>query len=180
MRTGAVLIFVAALAGCQAAPVAPVAPAISGPAPPACELASFAKAPGQDLGTPKKIAAPRNKSEPLKYAEKIPLNRDIADTGKWIDAAPGWKAWRYWLHADARSVSVHIQPLGLPAHAEFWLCSPDRTTRKGPIAGKGPGDAGQFWSPEVPGPELWLEVLTPAGTEKDVSFTIAEAFAAPP
>lgn len=179
MRT--VLVLATALAGCQVAPVAQIITPAT-PAPRACDLAGFGAAPGLTLITPKSAGGERRgKSQPLKFADKIPVNRSPADTGRWTDAGPGWKAWRYWLRSEtARSVSVHIQPLALPAHAQFWLCSPDRTTRQGPILGKGLGDAGQYWSPEVAGPELWIEVLAPAGSEREVAFVIAEAFAAPP
>ena len=174
MRVAALVLSSAVLAGCQTASVAPVS--VAGPPPAACELASFQKAPGQELVRPKQPAAPPGKSAPLRYADPIPLNRSIADTGTWVDAAPGWKAWRYYLHAGARSVSVHVEPLALPPRAEFWLCSPDRTTRQGPIR----GDNAKYWSPDVLGPELWLEVLAQAGTEQDVKLTLAEAFAGAP
>jgi len=163
------LLSVAALSGCQRGPRLP-----DTPAPPACQLAAFGVAPGQELVKPKK---PRRDSA----RDAIPVNQGVASIGSWVDAAPGWRAWRYWLRSEqAASVAVRIQPFELPAGAEFWLCSPDRTTRRGPITGKGLGDVGQYRSPEVPGPELWLEVLTPAGTEKDVAFVVAEAFAAAP
>ena len=163
------LLSVAALSGCETAPKLP-----STPAPAACQLAAFGVAPGLELVKPKKPA--KNAAR-----DSIPVNQGIAGTGSWVDAAPGWRAWRYWLRSEqAASVAVRIQPFELPPGAEFWLCSPDRTTRRGPVTGKGLGDVGQYRSPDVPGPELWLEVLTPAGTEKDVAFTVAEAFAAPP
>ena len=145
------------------------------PPPPACELAGFGTAPGQELVRPKR--KPRDGDSP----DAIPLNLAIAGAGTWVDAAPGWRAWRYWLRFEtAASVAVRLQPFELPEHAQFWLCSPDRTTRQGPITGKGLGDVGQYRSPQVPGPELWLEVLAPTGTEKDVTLVVAEAFAAAP
>lgn len=163
------LLSFAALSGCQSAPQLPETPA-----PAACQLAAFGAAPGLELVRPKK---------PAKNAARdaIPVNQGIQAAGKWVDAAPGWRAWRYWLRSEqAGSIAVRIQPFELPPGAEFWLCSPDRTTRRGPVTGKGFGDVGQYRSPEVPGPELWLEVLAPAGAEKDVAFVVAEAFAAAP
>lgn len=146
------------------------------PPPLACELAGFGVAPGQAFvkNQPKRK---REAADP----NAVPLNLNIADTGAWVAAGPGWQAWRYWLRSEtARSVAVRLQPFALPDGAEFWLCSPDRTTRQGPITGKGLGDVGQYRSPDVPGPELWLEVLAPSGAEKEVSLVIAEAFAATP
>lgn len=164
-----VLLSLATLSGCASAPRLP-----STAAPAACQLAAFGVAPGQELVKPKK--PPKNMAR-----DAIPVNQSIQGTGSWVDAAPGWRAWRYWLRSEqASSVAVRIQPFELPPGAEFWLCSPDRTTKRGPVTGKGFGDVGQYKSPEVPGPELWLEVLTPAGTEKTVSFVVAEAFAAAP
>ena len=166
-RGRVVMVSFLVLAGCQSAPKLPATPA-----PAACQLAGFGVAPGLELVKPKR---------PGTDANAIPLNRNIADTGAWVDAAPEWRAWRYWLRSEtARSVSVHLQPFSLPPGAQFWLCSPDRTTRQGPIGGDGLGGVGQYRSPEVPGPELWLEVLAPAGTERDVSVVIAEAFAVAP
>jgi hypothetical protein len=182
MRT--VLVVVAALTGCQAVPNTPApsaaAPASAVPAP--CDLAGFGAAPGEVLSRSRTPgSASHNKSEPLQYAEKFPLNRGVGDTGKWATAGPGWKAWRYWLRSEtARSVSVRIDPLELPPYAELWLCTPDRATRKGPITGKGFGDVGRYWSPDFPGAEVWVEVLAPAGTEKAVKLVLTEAFAAAP
>lgn len=142
--------------------------------PPACELAGFEAARGQELVKPRRR---RDGDDP----DAIPLNLGIAALGTWVDAAPGWRAWRYWLRFEtATSVAVRLQPFELPEGAQFWLCSPDRTTRQGPITGKGLGDVGQYRSPQVPGPELWLEVLAPAGAEQDVTLVVAEAFAAAP
>jgi len=169
-----------ALCGCQlAAIVAPDKPARPATPPPAaCQLAEFGAAPGTELARPKR-AAKESKAGPA--GDAIPLNRSIAGTGAWVDAGPGWRAWRYWLRFEtARSVAVHMEPFALPDYAELWLCSPDRTTRQGPIIGKGLGGVGQYRSPDVPGPELWIEVLTPRGTEKDVGLVLTAAFAAAP
>jgi hypothetical protein len=101
----------------------------------------------------------------------------MATTGKWYDAAPGWKAWRLWLRSDAAAfVSVHVQPFELPERGQFWVCSPDGTTRQGPILGRGPGDIGQVWSASAKGPELWLEILVPEGQQGNVTFVIDKAF----
>lgn len=160
-----------ALGACQAPVQKPATPP-----PAACDLAAFGAAPGQTVVKPK-ARRKREGDDP----NAIPLGLSIADTGTWVDAAPGWRAWRYWLRSEtALSIAVRVQPFELPEGAEFWLCSPDRTTRKGPITGKGFGDVGQYRSPEVAGPELWLEVLAPAGAEKSVTLVMAEAFAAAP
>ena len=159
-----------ALAGCQmSGGVTPTTPA-----PAACDLAGFGAAPGLDLATLKPKA--RRKSAPAPAG--IAVGQSIADTGKWVDAAPGWRAWRYWVRSETTtSIKVQLDPFSLPPAAQFWLCSPDRTTRQGPITGKGLGDVGRYGSPEVSGQELWLEVIAPAGTEKDVQLVIAEVFA---
>lgn len=166
---GVLILCLGALGACQAPSTKPAtAP------PPSCELAGFGAAPGQELVKPRRR---RDGDDP----GAIPLNLDITGTGAWVDAAPGWRAWRYWLRFEtAASIGVRLQPFQLPEGAQFWLCSPDRTTRQGPLTGKGLGDVGQYRSPQVPGPELWLEVLAPAGTEKDVTLVMAEAFAAAP
>lgn len=162
------LLSFAALAGCQHVPQLPQTPA-----PPACQLAAFGVAPGQVV-QPKKTARTAAR-------HAIPVNKDIQSAGAWVDAAPGWRAWRYWLRSEeAASIAVRIQPFALPPGAEFWLCSPDRTTRRGPMTGTTLGGTDQYRSPEVSGPELWLEVLAPAGTEKDVAFGVVEVFAAVP
>jgi hypothetical protein len=158
-------------AGCARGPILPQTPA-----PPACTLASFESAPGRELVRP---SSRRGAAGPATGA--IPLNLRIADTGRWVEAAPGWSAWRYWLRAEtARSIAVQIRPFALPPGAEFWLCSPDRTTRSGPVSGTGVGGVGAYRSPDVAGPELWLEVLAPAGAESQVTLVVVEAFAAPP
>lgn len=176
MRNAAALALAGALAACQSAPTAPAtAP------PPACELAAFETAPGMTLPAPRPPPAPASKREPTPFAGSIAVNRGIGEIGSWVDAGPGWKAWRLWLRSEeARSLSVHLRPLDLPPSAELWLCSPDRTTRRGPVTGKGPGGTGQYWSPIVPGPELWLEVLAPAGAERSVRLRVTQAFAGSP
>lgn len=163
----------AALAGCGRGPIVPDAPA-----PPACGLAEFALAPGITLPPPKSRAPVREKSRPLQYADAIPVQAGVGVTGKWADAAPGWKAWRTWFRSDeARSLAVHVKPLALPPHATLWLCSPDRTIRRAVEAQAMTGRA-EYWSPAVPGFELWLEVQVPAGAEGDVTLIVAEVFAA--
>ena len=169
---GAALVLAASLGACQPAPPRPATPA-----PRACELESFENAPGVVLPSPPPLE-PQAKGEPLQFAGSIPVRRGVTDLGAWVEAAPGWRAWRLWLRSEeARSLSVHLRPLALPPGAELWLCSPDRTTRRGPITGKGPGDTGQYWAPAVDGPELWLEVLAPASSESAVRLTITRAFA---
>lgn len=168
-RSQVLMICLGALCACQAPVQKPATPP-----PAACDLAAFGAAPGQELVKPRRKRAADDPNA-------IPLNLGVADTGAWVEAAPGWRAWRYWLRSEtAHSVAVRLQPFELPEGAEFWLCSPDRTTRQGPITGRGLGDVGQYRSPDVPGPELWLEVIAPAGTEKAVTLVMAEAFAAPP
>jgi hypothetical protein len=170
LRAGAALALT--LAGCQVAPTAP-----GTPPPRACGLAEFENAPGLPLPSPE-ARKPGSKSEPLKTATNIPVNGGIGDIGRWVDAAPGWKAWRLWLRSEeARSLSVHLKPLLLPAGAELWLCSPDGAVRKGPTYGAGPNASGQYWSPAVPGNELWIEVLAPADRAGEVQLTIVSAFA---
>jgi hypothetical protein len=175
MTTGRriVLLLLPALALCACQPAA-ILPTTA--APPACDLAGFGAAPGLDLATLK--TRPKRGQEPSR-AGAILVGQSIADTGAWVDAAPGWRTWRYWVRSEtARSVSVRLDPFSLPPAAQLWVCSPDRTTRQGPVTGKGYGDVGRYGSPEVMGPELWLEVLAPAGAEKDVQLVITEAFAA--
>jgi hypothetical protein len=165
---GILILCLAALGACQI----PSKKQPATPAPLPCELAGFGDAPGQVLVRPKR-------KHDGDHPDAIPLNLAIAGTGAWVDADPGWRAWRYWLRFEtAASVAVRLQPFELPGGAQFWLCSPDRTTRQGPITGKGLGDVGQYRSPEVPGPELWLEVLAPVGSESEVTLVLAEAFAA--
>ena len=175
MRFGGALaaLAVVAVAGCGHATV--VTPAT--PAPPACGLAEFALAPGIALPPVKPRPPAQDKSQPLRYAEAMPVKGGVGLTGKWADAGPGWKAWRTWLRSEnASSLAVHLKPLALPPHATLWVCSPDRTTRQ-PFAAQRPAASSEYWSPSVPGPELWLELQVPAGAEGGVELVIAGAFA---
>ena len=160
------------LGACQTAP-----PARSD-APRACNGTAFADAaalPLPPVSKPFGMAA--DKAGPLRFANSVPVNGGIGDIGAWNPAGQGWKVWRLRLTSEgAKSLSVHLSPLALPAAAELWLCSPDGKVRHGPFYGKGPAGNGQFWSPQVPGPELWMEVLAPGATVQDAKLKIATAF----
>lgn len=171
-RAGIVL-WAAVLTACQSAPAA------RSDAPRACNGAAFADA--AVLPLPPALQPPQppaDKSGPLRFANNIPIAGGIGDIGAWNAAGPGWVAWRLRLTSEgAKSLSVHLSPLALPAAAELWLCSPDGRLRHGPYRGTGPAGTGQFWSPQVPGPELWMEVLAPAARAQDAQLKIATAFA---
>lgn len=161
------------LSACQTAPTA------RSDAPRACNGAAFADAaalPLPPVSQPSR--APANKAAPLRFANSVPVKGGIGDISGWNAAGPGWQAWRLRLTSEgAKSLSVHLSPLALPAAAELWLCSPDGKVRHGPFRDKGPAGNGQFWSPVVPGPELWMEVLAPAATSQNAELKIATAFA---
>jgi hypothetical protein len=165
------------LAACQSMGGGP-----TGPAPRACSLASFGNAPGLVLQKPRageKSRRPASKSEPLREAGSLPVNRDVGEPGTWVDAGAGWRSWRFWLRSEeARSMAVRLQPFSLPPGGELWLCSPDGTARLGPYTAQGPGGMGQLWSSAVPGNEIWVEALVPAGDVAAVKVRITEAFAA--
>lgn len=160
------------LSACQSAPVA------RSEVPRPCNSAAFADAAALPLPPAAPPArAPADKAGPLRFANSVPVNGGIGDIGRWNTVAQGWEAWRLRLTSeDAKSLSVHLGPMALPPEAELWLCSPDGRVRHGPFAGKGPAGNGQFWSPIVPGPELWLEVLAPALTAQNTVLKIDTAF----
>lgn len=162
----------AVLNACQSAPVA----RLEAPLP--CNSAAFADA--ATLPLPPAVAPARtsaDKAGPLRFANSVPVNGGIGDIGRWTTVTPGWDAWRLRLTSEgAKSLSLHVGPIALPLDAELWLCSPDGRVRHGPFRGKGPASNGQFWSPIVPGPELWLEVLAPAVTARNSTLKIDTAF----
>jgi hypothetical protein len=167
------LVLLAGLGACR------TDPAVPDHAPPPCRMEAFrgaAALPLPPVSAP--VAAPR-KGEPLRFAQSVPIGGGVGDIGGWTAAGPGWLAWRLRLtSAGAKSLSVHIQPLDLPEQAELWLCSPSDVTRHGPVTRRGPDGSGDYWSALVPGPEAWVEILAPAGTEPQVKMKLAEAFAA--
>lgn len=160
-----------ALNGCQSAPLARAS------ARP-CNGAAFDNAAVLPLPPAAQPSpAPVEKSGPLRFANSVPVNGGIGDIGAWEVSGAGWTAWRLRLTSEgAKSLSVHVRPLALPAAAELWLCSPDGKVRHGPFRGNGPNGDGQFWSPAVPGPELWMEVRAPADTAPETRLRIATAF----
>jgi hypothetical protein len=170
-RAGIVLCAVV-LSACQAGPAVRSDSRV-------CTAAAFAEAAALPLppaAEPSQALA--DKSGPLRYASKVPVNGGIGDIGGWSAAGTGWQAWRLRLTSEgATSLSVHLSPLELPERAELWLCSPDGKLRHGPYRGKGPSGNGQFWSPLVPGPELWMEVLAPDDATWKAKLKIASAFA---
>ena len=162
----------ATLAACQAFPGLD-------PAPAACAPLSFKGAPALPLPPAEPPAGVPQKGRPLKFANAIPLGGGVGDVGAWTDVAAGWRAWRLKLRSEgAKSLSLHVKPLVLPEAAELWLCEPEGGLRQGPLTGTGPAGSGEVWTAEVPGPELWVEILAPAATAPVVRMRIVEAFAA--
>ncbi len=172
-HSAGLVLWAAALTACQSTP------AVRTEAPRACNGGAFSGAavlPLPPAGPPPLQTT--DKSAPLRFANAVPVNGGIGDIGAWTAVGPGWEAWRLRLTSEgAKSLSVHLSPLALPPAAELWLCSPDGKLRHGPFRGKGPAGTGQFWSPQVPGPELWMEVLGPAATAQDAKLNIVTAFA---
>lgn len=157
------------LAACQSAPVT------SAGAPVACRAFDRAATlPLPPTSTP--ATAPADKAGPLRFAHRVPVNGGVGDIGQWESAGRGWQAWRLRLISEnAKSLSVRLQPISLPSAAELWLCSPGGALRHGPYRAE--GFVAPFFSPQVPGPELWLEVLAPASKVPQVELKIADVFA---
>lgn len=174
-----------AVAGCQmqkitSTPPAPKpqpAPAPSpapGPAPEACSKDFPTR---HRLFTLPPTAAPiskGSKGQPLQWAISHPVGKTITDLSIWRDIGEGWSSIGLrLLSANASGISVHLSKVAMPDNAEIWLCSPDGSTRRGPLRA---GTEGELSAPVVPGAEAWLEVLTPTRSVPKTTLVLNEVY----
>lgn len=116
--------------------------------------------------------APRKRG-PRQFAVRVPLAVTAAD-GAWSEANAEQARWRYRIQSDgARSLSVHMTGLQLPAGAAVYVYDRDLQLVQGPLTAN---RAHELWTPVVLGDELIVEVLAPKAQAASVRFTIDAAF----
>jgi len=125
--------------------------------------------PGDEIS--QRVAA--DQADPLRFAVPVELELGLAD-GAWDEPAPGMARWRLRLHsADARSLSLRLDGLALPAAASLRLLGEDGSDIQGPF---GPADNGRLWLPLVRSATVVLEVLMPTAARASLALRVTGAF----
>lgn len=172
-----------AAAGCQlpkevsVRPPSPAKPKVAvpaiGPAPEAC-AAEFPQQ--HSLYTLPPTAAPEatvGKGQPLQWAISHPVDKPLSELGAWRDLGNGWSSIGLRLTSEnASGMALRLTKVNLAEAAQIWLCSPDGSTRRGPLR----ATDGELSAPVIPGAEAWLEVLSPTRNVPRTTLTLAEVF----
>lgn len=117
----------------------------------------------------------RRKEQPLRYAVSHALALDQRN-GAWDEPSPGVARWRLRIASEgARSLSLHLTGLQLPAATALWLYGADGRDVQGPFSASNLR-AGELWLPIVRASEAVLELRLPAAAQSALRLQVAEAF----
>ncbi|HUP92708.1 MAG TPA: hypothetical protein VM074_10710 [Solimonas sp.] len=160
---------------CQSAPPAP--PAASATSPEGCTIDFPADAPLLALAATEAPAQTDDrKGQPLRFATSIAVHRQLEDAGAWGEFSDGWSSLYLRVASPgAKSLSLHLAQLSLPARAQVWFCSADNRVRQGPYR---EAVSGELWTPVVPGSEARIEVQVPTAAKRELRAQLAEVFGA--
>lgn len=113
-----------------------------------------------------------NKSAPLSFANRLPVNQLLDHIARLTPFDNGWSSYALRIQSPgAKSLSVHLGALQLPGGSEVWLCSADGSVRQGPYR---EAVTGELWTPVVPGDEAWLEVLVHSRKRDEFQATLVD------
>lgn len=146
---------------------------VIGPAPDAC-AAEFADRHGLYVLPP--TLAPvsdGSKGQPLQWAISHPVDKALNEIATWRDLGNGWSSIGLRLFSEnASGIALRLSGVNLAEAAQIWLCSPDNSTRRGPLR----AIEGELSAPVIPGPEAWLEVLSPTRNVPRTTLTLVEVY----
>lgn len=172
-RGAAVLLCLLPLACAAPVEQAPPRPASAKP-PEGCGKNFSPTAPLLTLAPTRPAAPPAGKGEAYQFAHEIKVHADLAREGAWTDYTDGWSILSLRVtSAEAKSLSVHLSRLELPARTQIWFCSADRRYKQGPYREAVGGD---LWTAVVPGAEGLLQVDVPTADRHRFKGELAEAF----
>ena len=110
--------------------------------------------------------------QPRRFAVPRALAASTAD-GDWDEAQAGIARWRLRIASqDARSLSLRLHTLHLPADGELWIYAADGSDAQGPFRA---GD-GLRYTPIVRGGEAVIEARMPAEQRAQFAIAVAEVF----
>jgi len=113
------------------------------------------------------------KSQPLQWAISHAVDKPLTEIGAWRDLGNGWSSIGLRLTSEnASGMALRLSKVNLAEAAQIWLCSPDGSTRRGPLR----AIDGELSAPVIPGNEAWLEVLSPTRNVPRTTLTLAEVY----
>lgn len=114
------------------------------------------------------------KEAPLEIAQVHTVNRALQDVGTWADRDGGWSVLALQLGSRrARSISVRLRELQLPAQTELWLCSADGKQRQGPLQAN---DEAEIWPKAISGNAARIEVWVPTAQRAQFNALLADVY----
>ncbi len=112
-------------------------------------------------------------SEPRRYAVAQPADADVS-SGVWDLSAPGESRWMLHITSPgARSLSVHLSTLHLPASGHLWFRSIDGRDTQGPYS-QDHGSA--MTTPIVRGEEAIIEARMPSSERENFALQLTKVF----
>jgi hypothetical protein len=103
-------------------------------------------------------------NKPLRFAEILPVELDLASSGTWEELANGGRVWRLRIHSPgAKSLALVFRRFQLPAGGELFVYDDARAEVRGAYTEHEHRPDGQFAMRPLRGDALTLEYFEPAG-----------------
>lgn len=151
------------------------------PSPSARSTASQAREPMQPITVPQ-IALPPARSDaptpskgtPLQFADAVPVTIHPDNNGLWSAWDEYNDRWRVDLISQgARSLNLHFDRFVLPQGAILRLYSPEQPQRGIQLTAADNKPHGAYWSPEIAGEVLRLDLILPRDYARKIELSIA-------
>ncbi len=124
---------------------------------------------------PARQTAPvQSKGKPLQIADAISVNIKPDNNGLWSAWDENNDRWRIDLKSQgARSLNLHFDRFVLPQGAILRLYSPEQPRRGIQLTAAENKPHGAYWSPEIAGDTLRLDLILPRSYGKSIDLSIA-------
>jgi len=100
---------------------------------------------------------------PLKIAEALPADFDLANSGTWEVLDEGSKLWRLRIRSPgARHLNLGFHRFDVPEGAKLWIYNKAGDHVEGPYTRRHRSPRGQLWTPLIFGSEIVVELYVPA------------------
>lgn len=125
---------------------------------------------------PARQSAPaQSKGKPLLIADAISVGINPERNGLWSAWDENNDRWRIDLKSQgARSLNLHFDRFVLPQGAILRLYSPEQPRRGIQLTAAENKPHGAYWSPEIAGDTLRLDLILPRSYDKKVDLSIAD------
>ncbi len=139
------------------------------------EILQPVSVPQIDLPPARKNPPAQTKGQPYQFADAVPVTITAAQHGLWSAWDENNDRWRVDLTSKgARSLNLHFDRFVLPQGAVLRLYPPEQPRRGVQLTAADNKSHGAYWSPEIAGDTLRLDLILPRSYNKQVELSIAD------